>query len=104
MRRHRRVQIGDRILKGGLQDSTKARLSGVKPTGKGRPQKPGACAAAQLTNTHMLASDKARAEILASIERGLCATNFGGGQAGTTSSQFVVPAREACRVENGLAL
>jgi TldD protein len=52
----------------------------------------------------MLAGDKPREEIVASIKRGLYATNFGGGQVDITSGKFVFSASEAYWVENGKIL
>jgi TldD protein len=52
----------------------------------------------------MLAGDKTRDEIVASIKRGLYATNFGGGQVDITSGKFVFSASEAWWVENGKLL
>ncbi len=40
-------------------------------------------------------------EIVASLKRGLYATNFGGGQVDITSGKFVFSASEAYWVENG---
>ena len=57
-----------------------------------------------LTNTYMLGGDKPREEIVASIRRGLYATNFGGGQVDITSGKFVFSASEAFWVENGKIL
>jgi TldD protein len=52
----------------------------------------------------MLGGDKSREEILASVKRGLYATNFGGGQVDITSGKFVFSASEAFWVENGKIL
>ena len=54
-----------------------------------------------MTNTYMLAGNKPKEEIIASIKRGLYATNFGGGQVDITSGKFVFSANEAFWVENG---
>ena len=57
-----------------------------------------------MTNTYMLAGDRDPAEILASIDRGLYAVNFGGGQVDITSGKFVFSASEAWWVEKGKPL
>jgi len=57
-----------------------------------------------MTNTYMLAGNKAPEEIVASIGRGLYATNFGGGQVDITSGKFVFSASEAYWVEKGRIL
>ncbi len=54
-----------------------------------------------MTNTYMLAGDKAPEEIIASVKRGLYAVNFGGGQVDITSGKFVFSASEAYLIENG---
>jgi len=97
----RTVLIEDGILKGYIQDSLNARLMGVKPTGNGRRESYAHVPMPRMTNTYMLGGDKAPAEIVASIKRGLYATNFGGGQVDITSGKFVFSASEAYWVENG---
>jgi TldD protein len=95
------VLIEDGILRGYLQDSMNARLMGVKPTGNGRRESYAALPMPRMTNTYMLAGGKTREEIVASLERGLYATNFGGGQVDITSGKFVFSASEAFWVEKG---
>jgi TldD protein len=95
------VLIEDGILKGYIQDSMNARLMGVKPTGNGRRESYAAVPMPRMTNTYMLNGDKTPEEIVASIKRGLYATNFGGGQVDITSGKFVFSASEAYWVENG---
>jgi TldD protein len=98
------VLIEDGILKGYIQDSLNARLMGVKPTGNGRRESYAHLPMPRMTNTYMLAGDKSREEIVASMKRGLFATNFGGGQVDITSGKFVFSASEAFWVENGKVL
>ncbi|MFN8894035.1 MAG: metalloprotease TldD [Betaproteobacteria bacterium] len=100
----RNVLIEDGILKGYIQDSLNARLMAVKPTGNGRRECYAHLPMPRMTNTYMLAGDKTRDEIVASIKRGLYATNFGGGQVDITSGKFVFSASEAFWVENGRIL
>ena len=100
----RNVLIEDGILRGYIQDSLNARLMGVKPTGNGRRESYAHLPMPRMTNTYMLAGDKTRDEIVASIKRGLYATNFGGGQVDITSGKFVFSASEAFWVENGKVL
>ena len=97
----RNVLIEDGILRGYLQDSLNARLMGVKPTGNGRRESYAHLPMPRMTNTYMLGGDRTREEIVASIGRGLYATNFGGGQVDITSGKFVFSASEAYWVENG---
>ena len=100
----RNVLIEDGILKGYIQDAMNARLMGVPATGNGRRESYAHVPMPRMTNTYMLAGDKAPQEIVASIKRGLYATNFGGGQVDITSGKFVFSASEAYWVENGKIL
>ena len=97
----RNVLIEDGILKGYLQDSMNARLMGVKPTGNGRRESYAHVPMPRMTNTFMLSGGTPAQEIVASIKKGLYATNFGGGQVDITSGKFVFSASEAYWVENG---
>ena len=97
----RNVLIEDGILQGYIQDSLNARLMKVKPTGNGRRESYAHCPMPRMTNTYMLGGDKSPDEILASIKKGLYATNFGGGQVDITSGKFVFSASQAYWVENG---
>ncbi len=97
----RNVLIEDGILRGYLQDSLNARLMGGKPTGNGRRESYAHVPMPRMTNTYMLGGDRSAEEILASVKKGLLATNFGGGQVDITSGKFVFSASEAFWVENG---
>jgi TldD protein len=72
----RNVLIEDGILKGYIQDAMNARLMGVAATGNGRRESYAHVPMPRMTNTYMLGGDKDPQEIVASIERGLYATNF----------------------------
>jgi len=95
------VLIEDGILKGYIQDTMNARLMGVAPTGNGRRESYAHVPMPRMTNTYMLGGDMAPQEVVASIKRGLYATNFGGGQVDITSGKFVFSASQAYWVENG---
>ena len=97
----RNVLIEDGILQGYIQDSLNARLMKVKPTGNGRRESYAHMPMPRMTNTYMLGGDKSPDEIVASIKKGLYATNFGGGQVDITSGKFVFSASQAYWVENG---
>ena len=97
----RNVLIEDGILKGYIQDSMNARLMGVKPTGNGRRESYAHVPMPRMTNTYMLGGKKDPQEIVASMKKGLYATNFAGGQVDITSGKFVFSASEAYWVENG---
>ncbi len=96
----RNVLIEDGILKGYMQDALNARLMKGQPTGNGRRESYAHIPMPRMTNTYMLAGDKDPREIVASIKRGLYATNFGGGQVDITSGKFVFSASQAYWVEN----
>ncbi|MFN8997765.1 MAG: metalloprotease TldD [Betaproteobacteria bacterium] len=97
----RTVLIENGILAGYLQDSLNARLMGVQPTGNGRRESYAHVPMPRMTNTIMLNGDRDPAEILASVDRGLYAANFGGGQVDIVSGKFVFSAAEAWMIEGG---
>jgi TldD protein len=97
----RNVLIEDGILVGYLQDRLNARLMGVAPTGNGRRESFAHLPMPRMTNTLMEAGDRDPAEIIASVQRGLYAVNFGGGQVDITNGRFVFSASEAYLIENG---
>jgi TldD protein len=89
------------ILKGYMQDKTNARLMKTRSTGNGRRESFAYAPMPRMTNTYMLPGKYDPEEILASIDRGIYAPNFGGGQVDITSGKFVFSASEAYLVENG---
>ncbi len=93
--------IENGILKGYMQDKMNARLMGVKATGNGRRESYAHLPMPRMTNTYMLPGQQTPEEIIASVERGLYAVNFGGGQVDITSGKFVFSASEAYMIENG---
>jgi TldD protein len=95
------VLIEDGILRGYLQDRLNARLMGVASTGNGRRESYAHLPMPRMTNTYMLAGDRDPAEIIASVDKGLYAVNFGGGQVDITSGKFVFSASEAYLIEKG---
>ncbi len=97
----RNVLIEDGVLRGYLQDALNARLMGVAPTGNGRRESYAHVPMPRMTNTYRLNGDREPAEIIASVDRGLYAVNFGGGQVDITSGKFVFSAAEAYMIENG---
>jgi TldD protein len=97
----RTVLIEDGILKGYMQDRMNARLMGMKPTGNGRRESYSSPVMPRMTNTVMLSGDKSPEEILASVSKGIFATNFGGGQVDITNGKFVFSCTEAYLIENG---
>ena len=97
----RTVLIEHGILKGYMQDTLNARLTKTAPTGNGRRESYAHLPMPRMTNTYMLAGQYDPAEIIASVEKGLYAVNFGGGQVDITSGKFVFSASEAYLIEKG---
>ena len=97
----RTVLIEDGVLKTYMQDTLNARLMGVEVTGNGRRESFAHVPMPRMTNTYMLAGDKDPDEIIASVQRGLYAKNFGGGQVDIVSGKFVFSASEAYMIEDG---
>jgi TldD protein len=95
------VLIEDGILKGYMQDKLNARLMGVAPTGNGRRESYAHLPMPRMTNTYMLGGQCSPEEIIASIDKGIYAPNFGGGQVDITSGKFVFSTSEAYLIEKG---
>ncbi len=93
--------IENGILKGYMQDKLNAGLMGTRSTGNGRRESYAHLPIPRMTNTYMLAGEHDPGEILASVEKGLYAVNFSGGQVDITSGKFVFSANEAYLIENG---
>ncbi|MDB6096486.1 MAG: microcin-processing peptidase 2, partial [Francisellaceae bacterium] len=89
------------ILKGFMQDKMNARLMNMQPTGNGRRESYSHLPIPRMTNTYMLAGNHDPEEIIQSVENGLYAVNFGGGQVDITNGKFVFSASEAYLIRNG---
>jgi TldD protein len=95
------VLIEDGILRNYMQDKMNARLMGQAPTGNGRRESFAHLPMPRMTNTYMLAGEHDPEEIIRTVERGLYAVNFAGGQVDITSGRFVFSASEAYLIEGG---
>ena len=95
------VLIEDGKLVGYMQDRQNARLMGMKPTGNGRRESYAHVPMPRMTNTYMLSGDKTPEEIISSVDDGIYAVSFGGGQVDITSGKFVFACTEAYRIEKG---
>jgi TldD protein len=91
------------VLKGYMFDKMNARLMNVKSTGNGRRESFAHTPMPRMTNTYMLPGRYDPEEIIASVDKGIYAPNFGGGQVDITSGKFVFSASEAYLIENGKA-
>ncbi len=97
----RTVLIEDGILKGYMQDRQNARLMKTFPTGNGRRESYAHIPMPRMTNTYMENGDMEANEIIASLDKGIYAESFGGGQVDITSGQFVFSCTQAWLIEKG---
>ena len=95
------VLVENGILRCYMQDKLNARLMGLEPTGNGRRESFAHIPMPRMTNTYMLAGEHDPEEIIASVDKGIYAPNFGGGQVDITSGKFVFSASEAYLIEKG---
>jgi TldD protein len=93
--------IENGILKGYMQDKMNARLMGTHSTSNGRRESFAHLPMPRMTNTYMLAGKSDPEEIISSVDKGLYAVNFGGGQVDITSGRFVFSLSEAYLIEKG---
>jgi TldD protein len=84
-----------------MQDKHNARLMGGASTGNARRESYAHMPMPRMTNTYMLPGNYDPEEILASVERGIYAPNFGGGQVDITSGKFVFSISEGYLIEKG---
>jgi TldD protein len=95
------VLIENGVLKGYMQDKLNARLMGTQSTSNGRRESFAHMPMPRMTNTYMLPGESEPEEIIGSVEKGLYAVNFGGGQVDITSGRFVFSLSEAYLIEKG---
>ncbi len=95
------VLIENGRLVGYMQDRQNARLMGVTSTGNGRRQSFAHAPMPRMTNTYALSGSYDPAELIARVDRGLYAVNFGGGAVDITNGKFTFSASEAYLIENG---
>jgi TldD protein len=93
--------IKDGILKGYLFDKLNARLMGTKTTGNARRESYAHIPMPRMTNTYMLNGNDSLDDMIASVDHGVYAVNFDGGQVDITSGKFVFSANEAYLIKNG---
>lgn len=95
------VLIENGILKGYLFDKLNAKLMNAHSTGNGRRESYACLPMPRMTNTYMLPGDSTFDEIISSVDYGLYAPNFAGGQVDITSGKFVFSTSEAYLIEKG---
>lgn len=97
----RTVLIEGGILRGYITDRLNARLMGIPLTGNGRREDFRSLVLPRMTNTFMLAGTSEPADVIRSVNKGLYAVSFGGGQVDITNGKFVFSASEAYLIEDG---
>ena len=95
------VLIDKGVLRGYMEDKLSSRLTGASLTGNGRRESYAHIPMPRMTNTYMLAGNSDPQEIIRSVQRGLYAVHFGGGQVDITNGKFVFSASEAYWIEDG---
>jgi TldD protein len=95
------VLIEKGILKNYIQDRLNARLMNVQPTGNGRRESFEHMPMPRMTNTYMLSGKYHPDEIIKSVDKGIYAVAFGGGQVDITNGKFVFSCTEAYEIKNG---
>ena len=84
-----------------MHDKQNARLMGMEPTGNARRESYAYLPMPRMTNTFMLPGQHQPEEIIESVQDGIYAVNFGGGQVDITSGKFVFNCTEAYEIING---
>ena len=95
------VLIENGILKNFMQDRLNARLMNTKSTGSGRRESYKHVVLPRMRNTMMLSGKYSQEEMIKSVDRGIFAVSFGGGQVDITSGKFVFNCTEAYEIVNG---
>ncbi|MHC4821243.1 MAG: TldD/PmbA family protein [Planctomycetota bacterium] len=93
--------IENGILVGYMQDRLSARLMGVDATGNGRRESYAHPPMPRMTNTYLPAGPHDPEEIVRSVDRGVYAAAFSGGQVDISKGDFVFSVTEAYLIENG---
>ena len=95
------VLIENGILKNFMQDRLNARLMNTKSTGNGRRESYKHIVMPRMRNTIMLNGKNTQEEMIKSVDKGIFAVSFGGGQVDITSGKFVFNCTEAYEITNG---
>ena len=95
------VLIENGILKNFMQDRMNARLMNTRSTGNGRRESYKHIIMPRMRNTIMLNGNHTQEEMIKSVDKGIFAVSFGGGQVDITSGKFVFNCTEAYEILNG---
>jgi TldD protein len=96
-----KVLVENGILRGYMQDRLNAKLMGVTSTGSGRRQSFRVMPQPRMCNTYMPSGTSTFDEIIASVDRGIYATSFAGGQVEISKGDFVFMVAEGYLIEHG---
>ena len=95
------VLIENGVLKNFMQDRLNARLMNTRSTGNGRRESYKHVVMPRMRNTIMLNGKNTQEEMINSVDKGIFAVSFGGGQVDITSGKFVFNCTEAYEIING---
>ncbi|KAF5189504.1 Tldd protein [Thalictrum thalictroides] len=95
------ILIENGILKKYMQDKLNARLMGMESTGNGRRESYACLPMPRMTNTYMLSGKSKLDDIIKSVDYGIYAVNFSGGQVDITSGKFVFSTSESYLIKKG---
>ncbi|USS94388.1 metalloprotease TldD [Buchnera aphidicola] len=97
----RNILVKNGILKKYLQDKFNASLMETVSTGSGRRESYRHVPMPRMTNTYMLPGKSTVKDIIESVDYGIYAVSFNGGQVDITSGEFVFSTSEAYLIRNG---
>jgi len=90
------------ILRGYMQDRHSAAVLGAPLTGNGRRESFRSHPMPRMTNTLLMVGSDAPEDIIRSVDRGVYARKFGGGQVDISNGDFVFSLTEGYLIENGV--
>jgi len=93
--------IENGVLKGYMTDKHNAKLMQLPLTGNGRRESYACPPLPRMTSTYMMPGEADPGDIIASVDRGLYAVDFAGGQVDISSGKFVFTMSEAYLIEKG---
>ncbi|MGH7706976.1 MAG: TldD/PmbA family protein [Vulcanimicrobiaceae bacterium] len=96
-----KVLVENGVLRGYMHDRMNARLMHTHSTGSGRRQSFRHLPQPRMCNTYMPDGDSSPEEIIASVDRGVYAKSFAGGQVEISKGDFVFMVAEGYLIEGG---
>ncbi len=97
----RNVLIENGVLQAYMHDRLSTQHFELSPSGNGRRQDYRHVPLPRMTNTYLLGGDHDPQEILESVDYGIYATSFSGGQVNISNGDFVFSVTEGYLIENG---